>query len=132
MKFWRLRKYTIAFRFSTNPALLIADVAWRWCMLSPLLFRSVTALSLKSDFIIGFPKLDFLSLNSANLLNFRRCSVLLLKVSNRFRCGCVLIGSLFTRFRNTDFRFRNQSHFHLKDEIQIIFMVKMKPPSNTL
>ena len=85
-KFWRPRKYTTAFRFGTYPALLIANVAWRLCMLFPLLFRNVTAWSLESDSVIGFPKSYSLFLNSAIKLKFRRCSALLLKASDRFRC----------------------------------------------
>src|SRR5690554_2573497 len=78
-KFWRLRKYTTAFRFGTYPALLIANVAWRFRILFPLLFRIVTAWSLESDFNSGFPKFYSLSQHSAIKLKFRRCSVLLLK-----------------------------------------------------
>ena len=65
--------------------MLIANVAWRFCALSSSLFRTITAWSLESDFVSGFPKFYSLSLNSAIKLKFRCCSVLLLKASDRFR-----------------------------------------------
>ncbi len=85
MKFWRHSKYTTAFGLSIYPALPITDVAWRFCALFPSLFRTVTAWSLETDFVSGFPKFHSPSLNSATELKFRRCSALLLKASDRFR-----------------------------------------------